>query len=465
MTSDYDLIIIGTGAAGTSAAAAAVHMGAGRIAMVERGPLWGTCVNVGCIPSKFLLTLADERYYRHHVQNGIAADDHFDLGAAIAGKKALTERLKEKKKERFIDRLGVELVTGEARFLSPGKIRVGDRILISGRVIIATGSTPSLPPLPGIDSVPYMTNVEALEPGHIPESLVVIGGRALGLEFAQLYRHLGTEVTLLQRSPRIIPEEEPEISDLMSGYLRQEGIDLRTGVTPESVEKSGEKVTVITGTGGRTEKFSAERLLLATGRSPNTKELDLGNAGVSTTKNGAVVVDASLRTTAPGIWAAGDVTGEPMLETVARKGGEIAAANAFSELKRSFDRSSIPHGIFTCPQVASVGMTEAQARKAGISVSSRKVRMDVLAKPSIIGDTRGIVKIVADTAGDRLLGVHVCSPLATEIIQQGVLAIRHRLGIQDLMDEIHTFPSVSEIISVCAREFRKNPESDCEFAL
>src|SRR5208337_3952421 len=178
--------------------------------------------------------------------------------------------------------------------------------------------------------------------------------------------------------------------------------------------------------------------------------------------NGAVIVDASMRTTSAGIWAAGDVTGEPMLETTARKGGEIAAINAFSELKRSFDRSALPHGIFTSPQVASVGMTEDRATKAGLPATARKVRMDVLAKPSIVGDARGMVKIVADTASDRILGVHICSPQATEIIQQGVLAIRHRLGVQDLIDEIHTFPSLSEIISVCAREFRKNSENDCE---
>jgi len=462
MTADYDLVIIGTGAAGTSAAAAAVHMGAARVAMVERGPLWGTCVNVGCIPSKFLLTLAGHHYYRGDQQRNYGVDRQFDLGAALAGKNALIERLKEKKKDRFLDRLGIELVKGEAAFLSPGKIRVGDRTLISGRFIIATGSSPSLPPVKGMGSVPYMTSVEALDPERIPESLVVIGGRALGLEFAQLYRHFGADVTLLQRSPRIIPEEEPEISDLLAEYLRQEGVVIRTGVNPESVEKSGDQIMTTTTINGKPEKFSAECLLLATGRTPNTQELHLENAGVSTMKNGAVIVDASMRTTSPGIWAAGDVTGEPMLETAARKGGEIAAINAFSELKRSFDRSALPHGIFTSPQVASVGMTEDRASRAGLPATARNVRMDVLAKPSIIGDARGMVKIVADAASDRILGVHICSPQATEIIQQGVLAIRHRLGIQDLIDEIHTFPSLSEIISVCAREFRKNPEKGCE---
>ena len=462
MTANYDLVIIGTGAAGTSAAATAVHMGATRVAMVERGPLWGTCVNTGCIPSKFLLTIAGHHYHRNNRQGDAGAGIRFDLGAALAGKNALIERLKEKKKDRLLDRLGIELVQGEARFLSPGKIRVGDSTLISGRFIIATGSSPSLPPVNGMASVPYMTSVEALEPERIPESLVVIGGRALGLEFAQLYHHFGTNVTLLQRSPRIIPEEEPEISDLLAEYLRQEGVAIRTGVEPERVEKSGDQITTTATLNGKTEQFSAECLLLATGRTPNSRELHLEDAGVSRMKNGAVVVDASLRTTSPNIWAAGDVTGEPMLETVARKEGEIAAINAFSELKRSFDRSALPHGIFTSPQVASVGMTEDRAIRAGLPATARRVRMDVLAKSSIIGDTRGMVKIVADMASDRILGVHICSPQATEIIEQGVLAIRHRLGVQDLIDEIHTFPSLSEIVTVCAREFRKNPEKDFE---
>ena len=306
-----------------------------------------------------------------------------------------------------------------------------------------------------------MTNVEALSPERVPDSLIVIGGRALGLEFSQLYAHIGTKVTLLQRSSRIIPEEEPEIADLLAGYLRAEGIDIRTGVEIQGVAKTAAGVAVTALVEGTSQVYTAERLLLAVGRSPNTKGLRLDRAGVKTGPDGAVIVDDTMKTTAPNIWAAGDVTGEPMLETAARYAGEIAAMNAFRELKRSFNRSFIPHGIFTMPQVAGVGMTEAKARAAGLDPETRTLRMDSMARSFMMGDTRGMVKIVVGKADRRVLGVHVCSPLATEILQASVLAVTRHLPVQDLADMYSIFPTTGEAISLCARKFRKNNCNNC----
>lgn len=451
----YDLVVIGSGAAGATAATTAVHLGASRVAIVDRGPLWGTCVNTGCIPSKFLLTLAEYSFYRNRGHEGLMIDTRFDLHEALTGKDALIRQLKQKKTDRIITGLNIEVIEGTATFLSPRELQVGTQVMAAERFIIATGSSPAVPPIPGIETVPFMTNVEALHPDHVPESLIIIGGRVLGLEFAQLYAHLGTKVTILQRSPRIVPEEEPEISDLLAGYLHDEGITILTGAGIRSVEKRDGRVVVTAAIGEVEHTITAERLLLATGRTPNTHGLRLDQAGVKTGPDGAVLVDATLKTTADTIWAAGDVTGEPMLETGARYGGEIAAKNAFMGLKHSFDRSSLPHGIYTMPQVASVGLTEAKARSAGLDPETRTLRMDVVSRSAMMGDTRGLVKIVAGRSDGRVLGVHVCAPLATEILQGAILAVTRHLRVRDLADMYHVFPTTGEAISLCARQFRE----------
>ena len=457
----YDLIVIGSGAAGATAASTAIHLGASRVAIVERGTLWGTCVNVGCIPSKFLLTIADYHFYGNHHHTGIMVNSRFELPLVLAEKEALISRLNQKKAEHLLSSLNVEMIRGDAEFLSDRELKISDRIATSDRFIIATGSSPVIPPIEGITTVPFITSREALSPKRIPRSLVIIGGRALGLEFAQLYAHLGTKVTVLQRSSRIIPDEEPEIAHLIRGYLAEEGIDIRTDVDIKKVEKTGEETTVTFLIKDVDQKISAECLLLATGRSPNSGDLHPERAGVKTGKNGAVIVDNTLRTTAPNIWAAGDVTGEPMLETSARYGGEIAAINAFSKEIRQFDPTDLPRGIFTSPEVASAGMTEDQARRAGYTVISRCIPMNTQSRTAMIGDTRGMVKIVADYDDERILGVHICSHLATELIQQGYFAVKNRLKIQDLIETYYVFPTLSESISVCARSFRREDKGSC----
>ena len=242
---DYDLLVIGSGAAGATAATTAIHQGALGVAIAEQGILWGTCVNTGCIPSKFLLTLAEEYYYKNHGHAGLQVENSISLQEISAEKDALISRLKQKKTDHMITGPGIEFITGNAEFVSLGQLHIGSRAVTADRIIIATGSSPSVPPLAGITSVPFMTNAEALDPECIPDSIIVIGGRVLGLEFVQLYAHLGTRVTLLQRSSRIIPEEEPEIAGLLIGYLRHEGIDILTGVVIEGIRKTATGIEVV----------------------------------------------------------------------------------------------------------------------------------------------------------------------------------------------------------------------------
>lgn len=299
-----------------------------------------------------------------------------------------------------------------------------------------------------------MISTGMLDPERILKSLIVVGGRALGLEFAGLYAHLGPKVTILQRSSQIIPEDEPEITGHLTRYFEEEGMVIRTGVGITGLSRTGDKVSVTARIAGRDEMITADEILFATGRSPNTRDLRLDRAGVTTGKNGAVLVNEFLQTPAPHIYAAGDVLGEPQLEPAAKVRGSIAAENAITGGQTVFDRSTLPHVIFTTPQIASVGMTEQRAKASGLDVTSRCTLMSSLAKSSTMGDTRGLVKIVAETGTGRILGVHICSPLAVEMIQEGVLAVKHGLIVEDIGTTFHLFPTVTEAIWHCARAFR-----------
>jgi mercuric reductase len=450
----YDLIIIGTGAAGTSAATRAHHLGATRIAMVESGPLWGTCVNNGCIPSKFLLAVGDLNYYRNFGHLGLEVGTRLNPKEVIQEKRDLILRLRERKARRIFGELGVELVEGVARFISPTEIDVSGRIMEARRFIIAAGSSPSVPPLEGLSSVPYLTNVEALEREEVPESIIIVGGRALGLEFAQIFAHLGSKVTLLQRSQRIIPEEEPEISTAMEDALKGEGIDIRTGVELVRVRMEGKEIGVSARVKDKGEKFTAAQILFATGRTPNTRQLNLPACGVKVDGRGTIIVNETMQTSAPTIWAAGDVIGEPMLEPWAGVGGSIAAENAMTGKGRKIDRSSLPHAIFTTPQVASVGLTEGQAKARGIAVKCRSVSLEGVSRALIAGNTRGLIKIVADEGSGKVLGMHICAPIASEIIEEGVLAVKFGLTVRGLVETFHVFPTMAGAIQDCARMFR-----------
>ena len=302
----------------------------------------------------------------------------------------------------------------------------------------------------------YLTNVDALSLRNKPASMVVLGGRALGLEFAQMYSHLGTKVTLLQRSDRIIPEEEPEISEALRYYLEDEGIEVKTGVEVNRVyQTQGEKVVVATAK-GREFEARAEELLLATGRDPNTHELGLETVPVGLREDGAVKVSREMRTTAPHVWAAGDVIGEPMLETIAAKEGATAAENALLGTHRKIDFLPVPRAIFTSPQVASVGLTEKQAHEQGYECICRTIPMSKVPKAIVIRDTRGLVKMVAEASTGRILGVHILADNAADIIQEAVLAVKYKLTIDDIIDTVHVFPTITESIKLAATSFRKD---------
>ncbi len=454
----FDLVILGSGSAAFAAAIKAAGHGA-KTAMIERSTLGGTCVNVGCVPSKNLLRAGELRYYDCHREfPGISPGrTTLEFNRIIEQKNQIVRGLR---KEKYTDVLrslpSTKLFRGNARFVSKTRVKV-DGINVDGRkFIVATGSSPRIPSISGIENVDYLTNVEALSLRNKPASMVVLGGRALGLEFAQMYSHMGTKVTLLQRSDRIIPEEEPAISEALRQYLENEGIEIKTGVQVKRVyQTQGQKVVVATAR-GREFEARADELLLATGRDPNTNQLGLEKVPVGLRKDGAVKVNREMHTTAPHVWAAGDVIGEPMLETMAAKEGATAAENALLGTHRKIDFLPVPRAIFTSPQVASVGLTEKQAHEHGYECACRTIPMSKVPKAIVIRDTRGLVKMVADASTGRILGVHILADNAADIIHEAVLAVKYKLTIDDIIDTVHVFPTMTESIKLAATSFRKD---------
>jgi mercuric reductase len=454
----FDLVILGSGSAAFAAALKAADHGA-KTAMIERSTIGGTCVNVGCVPSKNLLRAGDLRYYDSHREfPGIKpGTTTLDFNRIIEQK---TEIVRGLRKEKYADVLrslpSTKLFRGNAKFVSRTRVKV-DGINVDGkRFVVATGSSPRIPSIPSIESVNYLTNVEALSLKNRPASMVVLGGRALGLEFTQMYAHMGTRVTLLQRSDRIIPEEEPAISDALRQYLEEEGVKIKTGVQVKRVyQTQGEKV-IVARDKSREFEARASELLVATGRDPNTSLLGLETVPVGLRKDGAVKVDREMHTTARHVWAAGDVLGEPMLETIAAKEGATAAENALLGTHRKIDFLPVPRAIFTSPQVASVGLTEKQAHEQGYECACRTIPMSKVPKAIVIRDTRGLVKMVVDASNGRILGVHMLAENAADIIHEAVLAVKYKLTIDDIIDTVHVFPTMTESIKLVATSFRKD---------
>lgn len=416
----------------------------------------GTCVNVGCVPSKNLITVGNA-FYQHTSRSYEAIQygkTKMDFKRVIAEKDALVKRFRNEKYANVLKRLeNVEYVKGKGYFISRSEVKAGDSTLKGDRFVIATGVRARIIPIRGVETVDYLTNEEALSLKELPASMIVTGGRALGLEFAQMYAHFGTKVVVLQRSDRILPEHEPEISEALKRYLQDEGVEIHTGANLKEVSQSGETRIVRVAINGADKEFRAEQLLFATGRVPNTDYLNVEKAGVELDDNEFVKVNDEMQTSAPHVWAAGDVIGEPMLETIAAKEGAVAVNNAFSENKKRINFNEVPSAVFTYPEVASVGLTDAQANEQGIKCACSILPLDLVPKAHVIGDTRGLVKLVINSETKRIVGVHILAPYAADLIHEGVLAVKFKFTIDDVIDTVHVFPTLAEAIKLAAQSF------------
>ncbi|MGE0499619.1 MAG: mercury(II) reductase [Rhizobiaceae bacterium] len=454
----YDLVVVGAGSAGFSAAITAAELGA-QVALVGHGTIGGTCVNIGCVPSKALIRATEAV---HHAKNAATRFDGIessarvaDWAAQIAQKDALVSGLRQTKYADLLPEYNnVVYREGPARLVDGGVEVTGQRIA-SERIIIATGARPALPEIPGIADVSPLDSTTALALSELPRSMIVVGGGYIGVELAQTFARAGVEVTLVFRS-RLLPEAEPEIGSALAGYLADEGIRIASGIAYESVRKSDDGRVALTVTReGRSEILTAERILVATGRSPNTETLGLGEADVVLTSSGAVLVDDHMRTSKAGVYAAGDVTGKDQFVYMAAYGAKIAAKNALNSNSLRYDNAAMPAVVFSDPQVASVGMTEAQARAAGYAARTSVLSLDNVPRALAARDTRGLIKLVADGATRKLLGAHILAPEGADSIQTAALAIRCGLTIDDLSETIFPYLTTVEGLKLAALAFDK----------
>lgn len=443
----FDLAIIGTGGAAFSAAIRAHELGAERIALIESGVLGGTCVNVGCVPSKALLAAARAHHdaQTHPFAGTPHSDGEIDLGALNDQKRQLVDEMRQGKYLDLAQLYGFELIEGEARFVGPDHLDVDGSRVRASRYLIASGAAPAIPDLPGLADIDFLTSTSAMELREVPEHLIVIGGGFVGLEQAQLFRRLGAAVTLIGR---FAPHAEPELRDVLADVFRDEGIDLITTRASGIEERDG--VTVTLGDGST---LRGSHLLVATGRRPRTADLGLRDAGVDTDARGAILTDRHQRTTGPAIYAAGDVTDSPQFVYLAAAQGAVAAENAIGNLDTSVDLAGLPSVIFTDPQLGSAGLTEAEATDRGIDVDARTIGLDKVPRAVVEHDTRGAVKIVADRATRKILGIHAVAPGAGDLMLAATYAITTGMTVEDMASTWAPYLTNAEALRLAARSF------------
>lgn len=453
----YDLAVIGAGSAGFSAAITAADQGA-RVALIGSGTIGGTCVNIGCVPSKTLIRAAETLHNARAAARfaGISAEAELsDWRGTVRQKDALVSELRQAK---YVDLLpaynGISYREGAAR-LFDGGVEVDGARISAGKIIIATGARPAVPAIAGIEAVPYLTSTTALDLEELPRSLLVIGGGYIGAELAQMFARAGVKVTLGCRS-RLIPEAEPEIGAALTGYFMDEGIAVISGITYRTIRRTADGVELIVHRDGKDVTIGADQVLAATGRAPNTEGLGLAEHGIALSAKGGIIVDDRMRTTRLGVYAAGDVTGHDQFVYMAAYGAKLAAKNALNGDSLRYDNSAMPAIVFTDPQVASVGLTEAQARAAGHDVKTSMLPLDQVPRALAARDTRGLIKLVAEAGSGRLLGAHILAPEGADSIQTATLAIRQGLTINDLAETIFPYLTTVEGLKLAALAFDKD---------
>jgi mercuric reductase len=459
---DYDLLIVGTGGAGTAAAIRGSELGA-RVAIVEGAEVvGGTCVNVGCIPSKNLIEAAHHYHTARTAFPGMQpCEPELAWQEVLRQKREVVDTLRQ---EKYLDVLasyeGVTLLRGGAKLLGHGRVQVGEQEVQARKVIVAPGARPAMPPIPGLEEAGALDSTTAMELEALPQSMVVIGGGAIGLELGQALSRFGVRVIVVEAMERILPTEDPDVSAALTGALEAEGIEIHTGVKVTGLSRDERGYTVRIEDGSLTGEIRAEQLLVATGRHPNTQELGLEEAGVEMDRKGFIQVDEFMRTSNPDVFAAGDVTGGAGFVYVAAYGGGIAAQAALAEITGEepipADLSATPRVTFTDPQVAAVGMTEAEARAAGLSPKVTSMPVEYLPRAAVSYRHRGIIKLVADAASDRLLGAHVVAPNAGDVIGEAVLAVRFGLRVQELVSTMHPYLTWGEGLKLAGQTFTKD---------
>ncbi len=450
---EYDLAIVGSGG-GAFAAAIAASRRELRVVMVERSVVGGTCVNVGCVPSKALLAAAEARHRAGHNRfPGIRTDAGLvDMATLVAAKNDLVGDLRQSKYIDIAAEYGFDLVEGTARFVAGPALDVDGRRIEAAHYLVATGAEPHIPDVPGLADSGYLTSTTAMELDHVPETLLVIGGGYVAMEQAQLFAHLGTQVTLLVRS-QLARGEEPQVAGVIREAFAAEGIAVHEGVTPDEVRRDGDEVVIRAGD----SEFRGKHVLVATGRTPRTADLGLEEIGVDVGARGEVVIDDDLSSSHPRVWAAGDVTGHPQFVYVAAKHGGLMVQNAFDGAGQRLDYSALPRITFTNPTIASAGLTEAEAQEQGLECESRVLGMEHVPRALVSRNLRGVVKVVAELEGGRIVGVHIVGDGAGDVILAGSLAIQTGMTVEQLAAAWNPYLTLGEGLYLTALSFHRDP--------
>lgn len=464
----FDLLVIGSGGAGVAAAIRGAELGK-RVALVEAGTIGGVCVNVGCVPSKTLLRAAELNHLAIHnpFAPGLQIRARADWEQLVAQKDLLVRQMRRDRYEQVLAGYPeITLFHGHARLVGARQVQItpldaagpaAASVFTPGNIVLATGSRPWAPPIQGLQDAGYLDSTAALEMEQLPSSLIVIGASAVGLELGQLFARFGTQVTVLEIQDRILPEEEPALGEKLAGFLRAEGLAIETGVELRSAIRRGGGYELAGAQSEAARTFRAEALLVAAGRRPATAGMGLEQAGVQLGGRGEVLVNEQLQSSNPRVYAAGDVLGREMFVYTAAYGGKLAAENALNGVSRVYDPSVVPRVTFTDPALASVGLTEAQARQLGRPVKASSLPLELISRAQANGDLRGQIKLVADRDTDRLLGAHVLAAEAGEVVQSAALAIRGGLTVADLQDTLFPYLTMVEGLRLAALSFDKDP--------
>ncbi len=461
---NFDLVIIGRGAAAFSAAIKASELSGGEmtIAMVGYGPLGGTCVNVGCVPSKYLLE-ASHRVHNplHPRMRGIYGTEvRHSFSEVMEGLRQYVKNARETKYSKVIENYdNVTVFEGRARFTGKRTVEVVDidgnsiGALKGANVLIATGSHPSEPPVEGLRDAGFLTSDTIWSINELPSSVAIIGAGSIGLEIGQALLHFGSRVTVVDVLDTLLPQSEPEIRSSMRQLLESEGMLIHLSSRVTRAGRSGKHKFLDISTPDGLKRIDVDEIIVATGREPNTRYLNLEAAGVETDGHGGIITDLSMRTSARGVYAAGDcISKDLFLETLAAREGVVAVANMFGE-GISIDYNSTPWAVFTQPQIAGVGATEEKYSRENGSCESRTLPLENLTLAGITGETEGLVKIVTDSLDGNIVGMHIMAPDATNLIMEGVYAIRNGLNVDDIISTSHIFPSFSEGVKLSAQSF------------
>ena len=456
--SPLNIAVIGTGGGAMAAAITAAERGA-KVTLIERSTVGGTCVNTGCVPSKIMIRAAHFAHARQSspFDGGISASaPQINRKLLLAQQQALVEEMRATKYEAIITgNPNITLVRGEARFKDSSTFTVklsggGEQTVTFDRALIATGARPAIPPIDGLTGTPFWTSTEALVSEAIPTRLLVVGASVVAVELAQAYARLGSRVTIVARS-QLFSREDPAIGEALGQVLVDEGISVLRQTQVSSVTHAKSEFVLETSGG----QLRGDALLIATGRTPNIEGLNLGGIGVKTRKSGVIEVNEHLQTSVAHIYAAGDCTDQPQFVYVAAAAGSRAAKNMMGE-ETTLDLRSMPAVVFTDPQIATVGLSEADAQTQGIETDSRLLALDNVPRALVNFDTRGFIKIVTAAGSGRLLGVQAVAAEAGELIQAASLAIHHDMTAADLAAQLFPYLTMVEGLKLCAQTFFKD---------